>query len=274
MTGNFENSSIWGLAKEQRLSKDFSDTLCQFGLLHISTNLEKNSLDLQRLLNISVSTEFLKNIPMSTFENALKLFVYLNFCVKDVLDSPWTKLTNDLFYNSSIQRIISFLSRVILKSQSNWAKEILKSVTSKFDLKYNNINTMALDGVFKKMDGIENLSRIHEVSNHPIHIMTEDGRKSPSAFIPFCNFGANAEDNGLKVDGFKYPVCNMFKSKVHNDQLCYEVDVNEFKTQETTAEDLKAGLKILVDYNEDRQIGTNKVEQTKTENELWGKDLN
>ena len=146
----------------------------------------------------------------------LKLFVYLNFCVSEVIDSPWTKITKDLFNNSSIQRIITFLSRVILTSKSSWANEILKSVTLKYDLQYNNINSMVLDGAVEKNTEIKSWSKVHEVSNHPVHIMRADGTKSPSAFIPFCYFGGNAEDDGLKVDGFKYPVCNMFKAKVLN----------------------------------------------------------
>lgn len=160
-----------------------------------------------------------------------------------------------------------------MKSKSGWAKEILKIVTSKYDLQYNSLNSMALAGALQKNKELKTLSIVHEVSNHPVHIMREDGTKSPSAFIPFCYFGGNAERDGLQVHDFKYPVCNMFKSKSLNDQLCYEVDVNDFKTQETTDGDLKAGLTILVDYNEDRQIGTNKIEQQKTENELNGKDF-
>ena len=273
-TGYSENSSIWEFAKELRLTNSYTN--CAFGHdsgLLSATNLEKNSIDLQRLLNISASTEFLDNIPIRIFENAHKLFVYLNFCPADVNGSPWIKLTKDLFKNSSFRIINSFLSRVTLTSQSSWANKILKSLTSKYDLQHNKIYSLAFDGSIKKNSAIENWSNVHEVSNHPVHIMRADGSKSPSSFIPFCYFGENAEDDGIKIDGFKYPVCNMFKSKILNDQFCYEVDVNDFKTQETTAGDLQAGLTILVDYNEDRQIGTNKIKQQKTENELNGKDI-
>ena len=96
MNGNSKNSSIWNLAKEIRFSNDFSDSICEAGLLKKNKNikeyLNRNSMDLQRLLNISVSTDFLNNIPRNTFENALKLYVYLNFCPSDVIDSPWTKI--------------------------------------------------------------------------------------------------------------------------------------------------------------------------------------
>ena len=270
MNGNSENSSIWNFAKKIRFSNDFSDVVCEAGLLRVKEYLNRNSMDLQRLLNISVSTDFLNDIPKNTFENALKLYVYLNFCPSEVIDSPWTKLTKDLFRVSSIKSIISFLSRVILTSESGWANKILESVTLKFDLQYNEIYSIALNGAAGRNTEIEDWSTVHEISNHPVHIRKADGSKSPSAFIPFCYFGGNTEDDGLKVDDFKYPVCNMFKAKVLNDQLCYEVDVNGFMTQKT-AEDLKAGLTILVDYNEDRQIGINNDDDMRTENELRGK---
>ena len=58
---------------------------------------------------------------------------------------------------------------------------------------------------------------------------------------------------GIKVDNFKVPVCNSFKAKILNDQLCYEVDIKNFTTK-ISKKDLKVGLTFLLDYNEDRQI--------------------
>ena len=39
-----------------------------------------------------------------------------------------------------------------------------------------------------------------------------------------------------------------------DDQLCYKVDLNNYLTGENVEENLKSGLSLLVDYNEDRQI--------------------
>ena len=67
----------------------------------------------------------------------------------------------------------------------------------------------------------------------------------------------------------------MFKTKVLNNQLCYEVDVNDLKTEKISDMDLRRGLTLLVDYNEDRQVDSNQVDDEERENvsELGGKDL-
>ena len=66
------------------------------------------------------------------------------------------------------------------------------------------------------------------ISNHPVHIMTKDHQMSPSAFIPFCDFGGNMSAMGVMIDQFNHPVCNSFQAKIINDQLCYEVDLNAY----------------------------------------------
>ena len=56
---------------------------------------------------------------------------------------------------------------------------------------------------------------------------------------------------GDDIDQFDVPVCNSFKAKILNDQLCYEVDLNDYK-EFFSNENLKKGLKFLVDENRDR----------------------
>ena len=58
---------------------------------------------------------------------------------------------------------------------------------------------------------------------------------------------------GTKVKGFDVPVCNCFKAKVIHDQLCYEVDLKKFGKEENRENELKHGLILLLDLNEDRQ---------------------
>ena len=94
---------------------------------------------------------------------------------------------------------------------------------------------------------------VHRIVNHPVHIVDEEGNLSPSAFIPFCQFGGNMSAMGVKIDQFDVPVCNSFKAKVLNDQLCYEVDPNRFRTSNS---DVNQGLKLYVDINQDRQTAT------------------
>ena len=89
-------------------------------------------------------------------------------------------------------------------------------------------------------------------SNHPIHITDENGNLSQSAFIPFCGFGGDFTIMGDKIDQFDIPVCNSFRSKILQNQLCYEVDLNKYKKDLN----LKGGLSftLFIDYNEDRNF--------------------
>ena len=74
---------------------------------------------------------------------------------------------------------------------------------------------------------------------------------SPSAFIPFCEFGGNMTAMGIKIDQFELPICYSFQEKIFNDQLCYEVDLAD---KNNPSKELKLGFNFLMDYNEDRQI--------------------
>ena len=56
-----------------------------------------------------------------------------------------------------------------------------------------------------------------------------------------------------KIEGFDVLVCNCFKPKVIHDQLCYEVDLKRFGKEENRENELKHGLILLLDLNEERQ---------------------
>ena len=78
---------------------------------------------------------------------------------------------------------------------------------------------------------------------------------SPSAFIPFCDFGGDMLSMGVKIEQFEFPVCNSFQPKVLNDQLCYEVDLNRFANiHQNVVSKLKLGFNFIMDYNEDQQF--------------------
>ena len=85
---------------------------------------------------------------------------------------------------------------------------------------------------------------------------------SPSAFIPFCDFGRNSSSLGKMIEPYDIPVCNSFQPKVRNDQLCYEVDLDKYKSNDNIEEILKSGLVFFMDYNEDRQIALDESVQT------------
>ena len=107
-----------------------------------------------------------------------------------------------------------------------------------------------------------------DIINHPVHIVTKDNTVSPSAFIPFCDFGGNMSAMGVQINteyreeyrvNFSDPVCNSFQAKILNDQLCYEVDLQKFSDVNNIHGELKLGFNFLLDYNEDRQVTLDQV---------------
>ena len=94
---------------------------------------------------------------------------------------------------------------------------------------------------------------LKKLITHPIHIIDQDGELSPTAMIPFCDFGGNMSVMGVKIDQFDVPVCNSFRPKMIRDQLCYTVDPNMYYKHKI---DLKGelSLSLFIHYNEDRQM--------------------
>ena len=89
----------------------------------------------------------------------------------------------------------------------------------------------------------------HKITNHPVHIFDKTKKDlSPSSFIPFCDFGGKAV--GVKIDQFHTPVCNSFKARVLNDQLCYEFDPNSYDY--AGRESFSKGLTLFIDNNVER----------------------
>ena len=90
------------------------------------------------------------------------------------------------------------------------------------------------------------------MTNHPVHLLDHHGHLSPTALIPFCEFGGDLSVMGNKTDQFDSPVCNSFKDKILMDQLCYTVDPNEYINLINRETDLS--LTLYLNYNEDRQL--------------------
>ena len=100
--------------------------------------------------------------------------------------------------------------------------------------------------------------QVQSVTTHPVHIIREDGSLSPSALIPFCDFGSNMSAVGVKIDQFSVPVCQSFKPKIIYDQLCYEMDPNKFidhgKTESERMYSTQTGITLIISSNKDRQL--------------------
>ena len=101
---------------------------------------------------------------------------------------------------------------------------------------------------------------LQKLSNHPVHILDDEENLSPTALIPFCEFGGNMSVMGIKIDQFDVPVCNSFKPKYVFNQLCYEVDPNEYVSKVFDERVTELGLTLIIDYNEDRQLIFNDIE--------------
>ena len=95
---------------------------------------------------------------------------------------------------------------------------------------------------------------LQTVSNHPVHILNNDGGFSPSSFIPFCSFGE--EFIGANISEFEIPVCDIFKPTKYYDQLCYETDLQMLRDSkdENLMNQLELGLTLALDFNEERQF--------------------
>ena len=87
-----------------------------------------------------------------------------------------------------------------------------------------------------------------------MHIIDNKGTLSPSAFIPFCSFGENMEIVGTQIEGFSDPICNSFVPNVHLNQLCYKIELERFRSNKDIKNQLKDGLVMILDYNENRQF--------------------
>ena len=89
--------------------------------------------------------------------------------------------------------------------------------------------------------------------------MTKDNQTSPSAFIPFCDFGGNMSVVGVRTKMFDQPVCNSFEARIINDQVCYELDIQKYRNKDNIDKELKLGLTFILDYNKDRQVTYNEM---------------
>ena len=88
--------------------------------------------------------------------------------------------------------------------------------------------------------------------------------------IPFCEFGGNMSVMGVKIDQFDDPVCNSFRPKIVMDQLCYQVDPNEYKHQIDLQGDLS--LSLFINHNEDKEMALENTE-TMAEDDSHEEDI-
>ena len=105
------------------------------------------------------------------------------------------------------ESVTSASERIIhrdLKDNKKIKQVIFKDLAEKFNLSIQHFSA----------SDYPDSSSIQNLINHPVHIIDEDNKFTPSAFIPFCDIGGNKEIMGTRVKKFDVPVCNTFKAKV------------------------------------------------------------
>ena len=101
-------------------------------------------------------------------------------------------------------------------------------------------------------ENVLNLQNVN-ISPQPVHIMDKTRKHSPSAFIPFCAFGG--QNIGTKIKKFSEPVCTNFQQVIFEGRVCYKFQVD--KNRHNIRQGRKNGLKLLIDFNQDRALASN-----------------
>ena len=216
----------------------------------ILDNFEK----LSQLIGVKSFNKNENNITKSEINIAAEMFLFLNSCPSFFVRLYWNAI-----YGSK-SRIAMLALDIIKKANDDFkikAIQIFAKISQVLGFQhityqYNEVNKKFGRNI--KLNVTDKIC-LQKANNHPVHIMNDEGDFSPSSLIPFCSFGHKFI--GTQVKNFeKMPVCNIFKPKIFNDQLCYETDLQELKDSKNKIleEQLEMGLTLVLDYNEERQI--------------------
>ena len=229
-----------------------SDHTCEHKNSFIpSENILSNFKKFSQMMGVKGSEEATRNLSKSDVKFGAQMFVALNSCPSFHVRLYWKAI-----YGNKT-RIAMLASNIIKKVNEDFKSKALQIFTKISQvLGFQQISYHSNGNETLDTNATDNLL-LQTVSNHPVHILNNNGDFSPSSFIPFCSWGD--EFIGAKVHKFDIPVCNIFKPKVYYDQLCYETDLQELKSNNSklVMEQLEEGLTLVLDYNEERQIYNN-----------------
>ena len=265
-----EIDKVWDVVKGARreyISK-FSPlvTKCDiYEALISEKSLTDNIKKLQKQYVFNSSEASPAIVDKSLLKLAAEMFIFMNYCPKDLFKSPWKNFYKDLFKKETPRIIILTLNRLLKtispkdKNLYRVPKLLLRKMMATMDLKFEYLYALSniLDNSRKEniTTNFElDISHIQRINNHPVHIQDSNGKLNPSTFIPFCGIGMNLSSMGVTMNQFSVPVCNSFRSIVLNDQLCYELNPNEYIRGENIQESLRVGLTLVLDNNEDREV--------------------
>ena len=205
------------------------------------------------------------NLTQDILETAADMFLYVNTC-------PPTEFPHMLNYvslnirNLPIGENLLTLNRLRIMSITNQLyfesafRNIMKKIFDTWPSKIKDVEALLYGkDSSESSDSNNSILSVSETDylsklvNHPVHIIDENNNYNPSSLIPFCGFGRNLEAEGTKVRKFSIAVCNNFEKILRNDQVCYQLDPNNFFNNYKKESDLKKGLFLMIDDNKDLQ---------------------
>ena len=227
--------NAWNWIRKIKIESSLDSDYCN--------DLESQVQSFEYQLKVEPSRVRFENMTEKDLKTAAEMFLFMKICPTDPL-KPWFVFYKHLFETQSLEQILLTLNRMMkgIRTPQNkyflWlAQKLFQKTKTLISQQSNNITD----------------TPVTDFANHPVHII-KDTLVFPSAFIPFCDFGENMSAMGVKLIQFSVKVCNSFQEIMHNDQLCYEVDLNKFSNKYNIERQLKSGFTFIMDYNEDRQI--------------------
>ena len=257
-------SELWKITEEIRVSSllglELESYYCS-GFMD-QKSIMKNNEEFATQTNSTINDQFL-SVSWDTLWTSLDMFIYLNSCPYTI--TPHLQLFRDLFQDYPPNTILLTLNRLVHVARDKnlpFEKEfsrIQRKFRGLLNLKYTELDKLTgscKDDCNISSQDILNYPNLQTITNHPVHVLVENNELSPSAFIPFCAVGKQTSPVGtsIQIEYRNTTFCNSFKPKLLKDQICYEIDVNQFITEDNKKEVLRYGLSLAIDENEDRQV--------------------
>ena len=242
---------VWqAVIKAKRIAIDDFAKYCPYMYMFKDTIVGTKMDLVETLLGVETRDEILSNVSSSSLEVAAEMYTHLVYCSSTKRIQSWMSLYPKLFREHSAKTILLILSRIASKvttldNQFEYlmAKRMLTKVWE----------VLELPDISTDLDYKDVLTQTK--MNHPVHLLNAKGNLSPSALIPFCDFGGSLSGLGRKIPEFDFPVCDGFKAVLLKGRTCYEIDLSLIQSDMDMNEELfKIGLTLLLDYNEDRWI--------------------
>ena len=250
------------------------DRICERDALELRSFIAQNYIvenfeKLTQFIGVKPGEEVDRNLSKTDINVGVEMFMFLNSC-----PSFHEKLYWKAMYGPK-SRIVMLASNIIKKANDDFKIKAnlifarISQVLGFQHITYKNGKELRTNSLELNVKDEELLQT---VSNHPVHILNNEGGFSPSSFIPFCSFGD--EFIGVRVNQSDVPVCNIFKPTIYFDQLCYETDLQELKSRniKRLEDQLEIGLTLILDYNEERQINYNDISKDVKKNSLYHHD--